>query len=444
MKPNTIITAALATLLAGAIQAQNLTIVSIGDSYASGEGNPNSFNGTTASWSNTPCHRSVNNGRRIASDRINALPGVNVNFVDFSCSGATVNNGLTGSMTSVAPETPNVNITAQLDRVANFQQANGNLPIDILMVSIGGNDAGFGTVVLECMLPGNCTTNANVQNAVQRISSVLPGRLDNLAAQIAARLNNVRFVYLTEYPNPTRSDSGQFCDEFAELFSAQDPIGQIAMSGISGAESQFLQNSFLVPLNNQLEAAAGRHAGQGWRYISGVEQTFLRHGFCNGPSQRWMNTLSDSFARQGNVKGTMHPNVEGHRAYADAIIRRATVDFNLPLETPRITDIVEVNDPLVNKRIKAEVSQTAATLQVRTLFRIRNVIEFSTPDFASVTMTDTGAGALNFFDAALPNTSVLAPGQRIEYRIRVTASRNGATTTTTTGSRFIEFGEFSN
>jgi hypothetical protein len=438
------LSALLFTVSAFAQPAQDLTIVSIGDSYASGEGNPNSFNGTTATWNSTACHKSVNNGRRFASDRINGLPNTTTDFFDFSCSGAGINAGLLNSQLSAAPETPNAVLQAQLDRVVLFQQQTGR-SIDILLVSISGNDANFGSVVLDCMLPGNCANSATVSNAIQRITTVVPGRLDNLANQIATRLQNVRFVYLTEYPNPMRSENGQACDGFTDFFTAPDNLNGIAMTGISGTESQFLQNNFLIPLNNQLEAAAGRHAARGWRYVSGVEQTFARHGFCNGPNQRWINTLGDSFTRQGNHTGTMHPNVAGHRAYADAIIRRATVDFNLPLETPRIVDFVEINNPFVNKRVRVEISQTAATLQVQAQFRFRNAIEIGgAPAFTTVNMTDTGAGALNFFDAALPGTEVMLPGQRIEYRIRVTFSRNGVTNNFTTGSRFIEFGEASN
>lgn len=425
-------------------QDQNLTIVSIGDSFASGEGNPNSFNGTTATWSNTPCHRSVNNGRRIASDRINALPNVSTAFFDFSCSGAGINTGVLNSMVSQAPETPTAVLQAQLDRVVTFQQVTGRR-IDILLVSISGNDAGFGSVVLDCMLPGNCANSTTVLNAVQRINSTVPGRLDNLANQIATRLQNVRFVYLTEYPNPLKADNGQVCDGFTDFFTAPDNLGGIAMTGISGEESQFLQDSFLIPLNNQMEAAAVRHAARGWRYVSGVEQTFSRHGFCNGPGQRWINTLGDSFARQGNQMGTMHPNLEGHRAYADAIIRRATVDFNLALETPRIMDVVEINTPFVNKRVRVEISQTAATLQVQAQFRVRNAVEFGgAPAFNTVNMADIGGGALNFFDAALTDTAILAPGQRIEYRFRVTFSRNGVTNTFLSALRSIDFAEASN
>ncbi len=71
MKRTTFTLTLLSAAIATAALAQDpisLRIVSIGDSYAAGEGNPNSIaaNGT-AVWSSTPCHRSINNGRRFAA-----------------------------------------------------------------------------------------------------------------------------------------------------------------------------------------------------------------------------------------------------------------------------------------------------------------------------------------------------------------------------------------
>ncbi len=421
---------------------QNLRIVSIGDSFASGEGNPNGVTAAGAAvWSNTPCHRSINNGRRFAANRINNLPDVSVSFSDFACSGATINSGLLGPMTSAAPETPTAQIGGQVAAVAN---SFGNQLIDILMVSIGGNDAGFASVVKECMLPTDCRTSPVVTNAIQRITSVVPQRLDNLAAQLANL--NTRFVYITEYPNVLKRKDGVFCGGFDDLFIPSGDLAGIAMRFVSQQESQFLLENFLRPLNDQLQAAAQRH---GWRYVAGVEDTVAPHGFCNAPGQRWVNTLGDSFVRQGNHTGTAHPNVDGHRAYADSLIRRATLDFNLPLEAPRVLDIQERNVgvdvplavPGVRKEVRAEISQVPSTLTVQLQFRFRRLFETSVPAFANVTMTDAGAGRLNLFRGIIPNSETLLPGERIEYRVRATSSFNGQSRTISTSIRSITLGE---
>ncbi|MFN7934898.1 MAG: SGNH/GDSL hydrolase family protein [Bryobacteraceae bacterium] len=437
----TLLSAAIATV-ALAQDPISLRIVSIGDSYAAGEGNPN---GTAANgaaiWSSTPCHRSINNGRRIAANRINDLPNVSVSFSDFSCTGAGINDGLLTSMTSSAPETPNTVVGPQLTAVAN---TNGNLPIDILMVSIGGNDVGFAPVVKECMLPTDCRTSPVVLNAIQRITSVLPQRYDNLAPQIANL--NPRFVYITEYPNVLKRKDGVFCGGFDDLFVPTGDLAGMAMRFLSQEESEFLLERFIRPLNDQIQAAAARH---GWRYIAGPEDTFAPHGFCNASGQRWVNTLGDSFIRQGTHTGTAHPNVEGHRAYADSLIRRATLDFNLPLESPRIVDIRERNagldvpiaTPGFRKEVRAEISQVPSTLTATLQFRFRRLVETSVPAFVNLNMTDAGAGRLNLFQGTVPGSETLLPGERIEYRVRATSSFNGQSRTTTTSIRSITLGE---
>src|SRR6185295_4508843 len=103
MRANTLVTSFLGILAAMtpvSAVAQNLTIVNIGDSLAAGEGNPNSFSIAGAVWSSAPCHRSVNNGRRVASNRINDLPNIATTFFDFSCSGATIEAGFLGTQTT--------------------------------------------------------------------------------------------------------------------------------------------------------------------------------------------------------------------------------------------------------------------------------------------------------------------------------------------------------
>src|SRR6266571_2193335 len=127
MRKNMISTTLLG-LLAVAIPAaavdQNLVIVSIGDSLAAGEGNPDSFDPVTghAGWLSASCHKSVNNGRRFASNRINSLPGVATSFFDFSCSGAKIGDqdaflpggGLLSAQQTSQPNVNNFLVGAQI------------------------------------------------------------------------------------------------------------------------------------------------------------------------------------------------------------------------------------------------------------------------------------------------------------------------------------------
>jgi lysophospholipase L1-like esterase len=441
---------ALALAPALAAQSQSLYVVSLGDSYASGEGNPNAGSGLNAVWSNNECHRSVNNGRRFAANRMNAMTGVSVLFVDFACSGATVEQLISGG-TSSQPGMTNVPVPAQIEAARTDQLQRQNRPIDILMISIGGNDAGFASVVKECLLPNDCRNSSVVQSAINSLGG-LPARLRQLRARIADRLV-ARHVYITEYPSPLRNNNGEWCGDFDDFVVPSGDWAGALMKGIAAAESEFLHNNFVVPLNDTIRNFVQETASQqaNWHYVAGPQDTFRPHGFCQANPLRWVHTLGDSFANQGSYTGAVHPNVRGHEAYADALVRRATFDFNLPLESPKIQDIDAVNKnaewnlvaaPWTTKRVRAEINQVPGSLTVTLQSRIRRPFDGDGPAWTNTSMSDGATGALNRFFADVPGSeTVWSPADWIEYRVRVTQTRNGVSRTTTSAIRRIVVGQ---
>jgi hypothetical protein len=85
----------------------NYVMVSMGDSYASGEGNPRNidayleqaglFSSFTPYWDDTSCARSTHSApARAALELEKSSPYFSVTFIDVSCSGATINLGVLG------------------------------------------------------------------------------------------------------------------------------------------------------------------------------------------------------------------------------------------------------------------------------------------------------------------------------------------------------------
>jgi hypothetical protein len=180
------------------IRVEDFLIVSIGDSYASGEGNPEQVrrskqgdcdrqlvfwadSGTVGEQTATP-HLACGYGAgvvgaakslattRVGRDHVRshrstlsasaqAALGIersdirsSVTFVSVAASGATINKGLVEPYKGVENEPDSAWMTAmppQLDQVASLV---GNRTIDALTVSIGGNDIGFGNVVTALIL----------------------------------------------------------------------------------------------------------------------------------------------------------------------------------------------------------------------------------------------------------------------------------------------------
>ena len=87
-----------------------------------------------------------------------------------------------------------------------------------------------------------------------------------------------------------------------------------------------------------------------------------------------------------------------------------------------------------------EIGQDPGTLTVTLQHRVLTPF-LPAPDFANTNMTDGGAGRLNLFSAQIPGSEGLLPGQTLQYRIVVRATRGAATSTVTTGVATIVLGE---
>jgi lysophospholipase L1-like esterase len=155
--------------------------VALGDSYASGEGNPPFDQGTNVSGANgNICHRSAK-----------AYPHVlpvhdQVILVDRACSGARVADVLTNSRNPTEPP--------QL----TWLDAN----TDIVTISIGGNDAGFQVIEL-CLVPKAPCMAANP--ILEKNLATLAQELPNLYGQLRQHAPKARILvvgYPEIFPDP--------------------------------------------------------------------------------------------------------------------------------------------------------------------------------------------------------------------------------------------------
>jgi hypothetical protein len=340
------------------IYLKDWLIVSIGDSYGSGEGNP--VRDQTVDWlgnTQTPpkwadgradhkrCHRSTLAASSLAALSLErADPHSSVTYVSVACSGATINKGIYKDMfhprenefegTGIlggyrGAEPPNPNdynpanfLPSQLKQVSDIV---GSRRIDVLSVSGGGNDALFAKILEECTIWENaCHHDTELLDHVDAALDELPGRYDDLNAALIDQNPegrgplDVAKVYLTEYPNPAFYDDGSMCNEMIN----DVVIGRV----INLAETQWLLPNVMVPLNDIGANAADAH---GWRRVGGIGAAFANpgqygHGYCathTGSSpQSWIRTATESKTKQGpnssalDTKGTMHPNERGHMA----------------------------------------------------------------------------------------------------------------------------------
>ncbi|HNS53102.1 MAG TPA: PKD domain-containing protein [Anaerolineae bacterium] len=289
-------------------------LVTVGDSYAAGEGNPDipqTLEMTPfgyivtgpATWQDQRCHRSA---KASSSQAAMALewsdPHTSVTFISYACSGATISTplydsaglfpswslprgtGLTGpyrgqDVPSGTPYDLDTYVPSQLGQLQLALQPPAGQAvrqIDALVVSGGGNDLHFGDILTTCVLGLDCYPDSLVwedpDHQVEMGSFLNAHASTNLPAALADLRNGIEEVnnllpqpaevFIMQYPDQTRSDSpGVYCDLLWDVL-----WGSMVLK-ITPEESQLLVTHALHPLNAAIQEAARIY---GWQYVDGL------------------------------------------------------------------------------------------------------------------------------------------------------------------------------
>ena len=292
-------------------------VVALGDSYASGQGAPNDkcwWQFWKSHWDDKRCNRSRWAPTSQAVERLNAQ-GRSIEYHSFTCSGAEIVKGLIGPYDGQEPPLGEPPLAPQVNELVALAQNPGD--VDAVTISAGGNDALFAYVVAVCMLPiPKCEI---IRSVVDDALGALPGRLVSLAQQIEAKVKvEPSHILLMGYPDPTHRSKEQFCD--------REPFPDL-LAGIDGDDAKWAAEYVLPKLNHTLCHAATDH---GWTYVAPVEE-FETRGWCSDPiklQDNWVNTGTQSFAKQGSHRGMMHPTRDGHTAVSERIEDRLETLLN--------------------------------------------------------------------------------------------------------------------
>lgn len=439
------------------IKVHDIFIVGMGDSFGSGEGNPDvpvrfsherstaygkdgrsgdlsgyparigpwkqvgdkAFIDENARWLDQACHRSLYSFEmRTALQLAVEDPHRAVTYAGFACSGAEVTFGLflRYKGNEWVPNPPDLSqISAAADAQCGRRDApvvdmpeayhmNGVIPelqggvalskcpheearkIDLVLLSIGGNDIGFARLVANAVLADESLVRSLGgwfgQVHGNKESETLLSRLDQRYKAMNRAVHGILHVpwdqsdrvILTGYPPfSMQTDTGSVC-----------PNGNAGMEVFEEfklTEKSALSSAWLAEKLDQvmLESAATH----GWSFVGAHRKAFIGHGLCAGhtdgsgtvaddlrlprkkgsvwgpynpafyqpyiPRKRWFRTPNDAFMTgnfhvAGSVlqkvlklqslswfqvllastySGAFHPSAEGHAAMADAVTDRA-------------------------------------------------------------------------------------------------------------------------
>ncbi|MCB1514145.1 MAG: hypothetical protein H6876_11550 [Hyphomicrobiaceae bacterium] len=438
------------------IAVEDLLIVGMGDSFASGEGNPDvpvrfsrerataygdakseptvsgfparegkwkqigdrAFVRANAKWLDQACHRSLYSHQlRAALQLAIEAPHRAVTYVGLACSGAEITDGLflrykgnewvpnppELSQISAAAEAQCDDNQAEPQDLPEAYHIKGTVPelgglvllkcpmekarkIDLLFLSIGGNDIGFARLLANAILANQSTLRklggwfGQVHGQSQ--ASGLIDTLDERYKALNRALHNILHipwnesdrVLLTGYPGlALLGDGSQICPDGT---AGMEVVSDFRLSAQKAREGVWISDK----LNRIMHDSAAKH---GWTFVDHHRRAFVDRGICAGftdnafsiaddlrlprkidgrwvpynpadyspyaPRQRWFRTPNDAFLT-GNFhvapsllqkalklkslsyfqlvlaatySGAFHPTAEGHAAIADALVEQS-------------------------------------------------------------------------------------------------------------------------
>ncbi len=322
-------------------------VVVMGDSFNSGEGNPdipgesddacwckhevittitNKITGDAldmnipAIWLEPEAHRSFGSGAALAAERLEMSdPHSSVTLLTVATSGAKIDQGL------LFPQHCEWQNHGQVDEVKSYV---GNRPIDFLLLSIGINDVGGGTDGVGAILaeaadptPPGFQESQVYYRALAAINQI-PDKFGLLNDKFSHTLN-IKHVLLIQVP------ANIFRDGQNQVRSTDDGL-------LFAVEYQDIKliDQFAFRVTDYQKAAAARY---GWTYIDGVVTAFTGHGFFREyTSDSWFVSPEESCLIQGDWNGMIHPNPEGHAKICELVyagISQLIPVFQVPTQT---------------------------------------------------------------------------------------------------------------
>ena len=217
--------------------------VALGDSYSSGTGTRTYFDST--------CQKSI-----YAYPYLLSQQRANTQLVFAACGGATTSSVLSS-------------------QVANLTSTTG-----IVTITVGGNDAGFSSVITECAKPEWASVcDTRVRDAQTFIRNTLPGRLNQVYSSIKSRSPSARVIVLG-YPR--------------------------IFAGIDCNAGTWFDSDDMVMLNQTADllrdVTRERALAYGFTFKDAIPP-FIGHAVCQ---DEWLNGLSNPTGE------SYHPNTRGH------------------------------------------------------------------------------------------------------------------------------------
>lgn len=285
-------------------------VVVLGDSFSSGEGASAYLEGDGSF--DTACHRSHHTygGVLYGSDRLDLL----------ACSGAVIND-------LRAPQGGREATPAQLDQLARLSEQP-----ELVMLTLGGNDIGFSSIIKRCLQPGDCTDDHRFVYETLRDIQLLPDRLVSAYQDVSYAVDHAPVLVLG-YPVPLPYAGSQPCTGFStnEIVFGQHVVRELnrtTQRAVDTVRSEGFDVRFVPQVAQAvLPSNTACHPDP---YIVSVDLLlgagaatvdWLTGTAADLSDRRWWLVESEGTRLTQQL---MHPNVDGYRSMAQAVTRWST------------------------------------------------------------------------------------------------------------------------
>lgn len=301
-------------------------IVAFGDSYISGEGAREFVEGTneTNPEKGNQCRRAPTAYpvTLVEQATVEEIPD---RVLFLGCSGALAVDlwGVRQNRTEPVPQ-----LTQYHDAVSDDRGSDDTRPdfavdeanVTAVLVSLGGNDAGFGDLGKACVAPGDCSTIG--ARFVDRLDGV-GRRLDVAYTKLEQELDGIPRddaghlpVYVMAYPMPVKG-------------------GGCWWTLLSAGDHDFIR-AFVDDLNDTIQKVAEAH---GFKFVAAVESSFIddQLRICDRDTPRGLGMnffalnpvsgrLTDVINPKNWIHNSFHPNDVGHEAMRQTVLAALTDD----------------------------------------------------------------------------------------------------------------------
>lgn len=267
-------------------------VLVLGDSYTSGEDAPPYLPGTDTKGDN--CHRSYNSWGWQVAMRITKNNPNDIGF--FACSGAT---------TTTFMRDPGLGHEgSQISQIDQWHTQTGDTA-DVVLITLGGNDAKFANTVRFCFLLPDCTKIPFFESNRLKIVNNIAGRLRDAinALRDSSAVTSNTNIYFLAYPDPFAQ---------SQIAPVPAPVGcpeihHAPRLSLSPSEMTWLGEKWLVALNQVVSNAVAAQSTNNIHFVDDYT-AFQGHTICLAKP--------DIHGLIKPAQSAFHPTALGYRAMA--------------------------------------------------------------------------------------------------------------------------------